>query len=78
MTSMKLGQKACSCGRGYWPAQAWQHEGHGERAVACVVVDAASNVVVDRKRDRHRKTEGRKEYLRDAQRRSRATKRVST
>lgn len=78
MTSVKPGQEACACGRGYWPAQAWQHDGHGARAVAGVVVDAASNVVVDRKRDRHRKTEDRKEYLRDAQRRSRAARRVAT
>lgn len=67
--SVKPGQEVCACGKAYWRTQAWQHEGC---SVAGVVVDAASNVVVDRKRDRHRKTEARKEYLREAKRRSRA------
>ena len=36
-----------------------------------LVVDAVASVVVDRNKDRHRKTEGRREYLRLKQRESR-------
>lgn len=38
---------------------------------AQLVVDAVANVVVDRNRDRHAKTDARKEYLRLKQRESR-------
>jgi DNA polymerase IIIc chi subunit len=38
---------------------------------APLVVDAVANVVVDRKRDRHAKTEARREYLKLKQRESR-------
>jgi hypothetical protein len=69
----------CPCGKAYWPSQAWIHKGCASNKVvvdtpkpAALVVDAVANVVVDRKRDRHAKTDARKEYLRLKQRESRA------
>ena len=48
----------CSCGKGYWPSQKWIHE-------RCVVVNATNEVVVNgRSKDRHRRTEARREYMR--------------
>jgi hypothetical protein len=51
-------RRSCVCGKEYWwPAARWQHE-------KCVVVNAATNVVVNaRTKDRHKDTPERKEYV---------------
>lgn len=60
-------KRHCICGKDYeWPRQKWIHEG-------CVVVNAATNVVVNKRgKDRHRKTEARREYMRLKMRERRA------
>lgn len=79
MTSVKPGQEACACGRGYWPAQAWQHEG-----CAPVVVDVASNavsqsIVSQSSTYRNRDAAAGRVYMRDLMRsKRRAAKRVAT
>ena len=68
--------KSCAgCGKAYTYAQKWWHakcQVVDTLKPSPVVVDAMANVVVDRNRDRHRKTEERREYLRLKQRESRA------
>jgi len=61
-----MGQLVCSCGRSYWPKQAWAHERCEQKEVPLVaaVVNAVANVVVNRKKDRHKKTPERLEYIR--------------
>jgi hypothetical protein len=57
---------ACSCGKSYWPSQKWIHAG-------CVVVNTDEVVVVNkRSKDRHKKTDARRKYLREYMRALRA------
>lgn len=59
-------QTQCPCGKAYWPSQKWIH-------AKCLVVNTAANVVVNsRTRDRHKKTEKRREYVKLKMREHRA------
>ena len=60
--------RICPCGAEYWwPGQRWVHE-------KCVVVNA---VVVNRGKDRHRRTPERAEYVRQKMREYRLRKRAA-
>lgn len=77
-------QQTCACGKKYWPAQRWIHEkcgivNHQETVTIAtngpeLVVNAASNVVVNRSKDRHKKTPERLAYVRQKMRDLRAKK----
>lgn len=62
-------KRHCICGKDYWPAQEWFHEAC--RVPTNVVVNTSDAVVVNRKKDRHKKTEGRAEYMREYMRKRR-------
>jgi hypothetical protein len=71
-------QQTCKCGQKYWPSQKWIHEkcgvvNHQETVTTAtngpeVVVNAAPAVVVNRSKDRHKKTPERLEYIRQKMR----------
>jgi hypothetical protein len=58
-------QITCVCGEKYWPAQRWIHVNHQE---------VASNVVVNRRRDRHKKSDARRRYMAEYMRKRRGHK----
>jgi hypothetical protein len=71
-------QQTCTCGEKYWPSQRWIHKecgvvNHQETVTTATnVVVNTDPVVVNRSRDRHKKTEGRAAYMREYMRKKRA------
>lgn len=64
-------QLTCTCGEKYWPSQRWIHEkcgvvNHQE------TVTVATDAVVNRSQDRHKKTPERAAYMREYMRKRRA------
>jgi uncharacterized OB-fold protein len=75
-------QQTCKCGQKYWPSQRWIHEkcgvvNHQETTtLATNTVVNASNVVVNRSKDRHKKKPERLEYVKKKMREYRAKKKL--